>query len=95
MKAPKYRETARYHYLFTILHPVVFATLGFINERLCMLFHPLKNIPYNRPARLLRYDCGVISGPTTYWDASCYGTQPLIFPYPVLKKGILITLSLI
>ena len=31
------------------------------------------------------------SGPSTYLDTTCYGTQHLIFPYSVLENGILIT----
>ena len=48
-------------------------------------------IRYLNPSRLLlQYDCCLISVPATYWDASFYGTQPQIFSYFDLKKGILI-----
>jgi len=31
-----------------------------------------------------------VSGPATNGDASGYGTQPQIFPYPAREKGLLI-----
>ena len=52
-------------------------------------------IRYLNPSRLLpQYDCCLISVPATYWDTSFYGTQPQIFPYLDLKKGILIIRTL-
>ena len=32
----------------------------------------------------------MISEPTIYSNAACCGTQPQIFPYPALEKGLLI-----
>jgi len=52
-------------------------------------------IRYLNPSRLLpQYDCCLISVPTTYCDASFYGTRHQIFPYFYLKKGILIIRTL-
>ena len=47
-------------------------------------------IRYLNPSRLLpQYDYCLRFVPTTYWDASCYGTQPQIFPYPAREKELL------
>jgi len=49
---------------------------GYRNEENPQILHTLPQMGLFNPSnRLPDDDCCLIFGPTTYWDAPCYGTQ--------------------